>query len=91
MPSLTLTVTPTNPARGQTVQALYQVLDNEGTPPQTVKVDGKGLIGDTEVIVSTVVTVPGTDPLPVTFEVPTCEGLTFTGTSDPAVFEAVVP
>lgn len=91
MATATLTITPAQPARGDTVQARYHVVGNDGTPPRSAQVEGTTTIGDTLVHVATVITIPGTDPLPVKYDTPTCDGLTFAATDDPSLFVAVVP
>ena len=89
--SVTLTVSPTSPAHGATVTAMYSVQGNSPGPGETVTVSGQVTIGGTEYQGSGSFTAPGAPALPEAFAVPTAAGLTFTATSNPAVFTAVVP
>jgi hypothetical protein len=89
--STTLSVTPAAPAHGATVTAVYTVHGNDGTADQAGTVAGSATVGGILYNVSTTMTLPGAPPLPVTYSAPTCPGLTFTATSDPATFTAVVP
>lgn len=89
--AVTLTVSPATPNHGDTVTATYAVTGNDVVPPQSATVNGVATIGGETYNVFTLVTLPGTDALPESFDVPTCDGLTFAATSDPAVFTAVVP
>lgn len=89
--SATLTVSPTAPNHGDTVTATYTVSGNTGSGGGTATVSGDVNVGGVDYQLSTTLTVPGTGPLPVTYSVPTCPGLTFVVTSNPAVFTAVVP
>ena len=86
-----LTVAPSTPDHGDTVTATYTITGNDPIPPTGATVTGEVVVAGTEYDVSTTITLPGT-PAPVPeYEVPTCPGLTFAGTDDPAVFTAVVP
>lgn len=91
----TLSVTPAAPAHGATVTAAYAVTGNTGTSAQQGTVTGTATVGGTAYGVSTTVTLPGTAPLPQSFAVPSCPGLTFAVNlaADPsgATFTAVVP
>lgn len=87
----TLTVTPAAPGHGDTVTATYSVAGNDAGPPQSGMVSGVVTVGGMTLQVSTTVTLPGTPAQPVTYAIPTCPGLTFTATANPAVFTAVVP
>lgn len=97
MATVTLTVDKSTPARGETVTATYTVSGNDGTPagqPQAAELTGDVTVGAETVHVSTVLTLPGTPavpPLAETFSVPTVAGLTFSATSDPRKFTALVP
>jgi hypothetical protein len=97
MATATLSVSPSNPVRGGTVTATYTVSGNNGTPAvpgETVNVTGHAVIGGQSLDVNTSLTLPGTDavpPLTETFAVPTASGLSFTATSNPRVFTALVP
>lgn len=82
---------PNAPASGDTITATYSVTGNDGTPPQSARLDGSVVVGGTNYDVSTTITLPAVAPADVTYEVPTCPGLTFVATADPAVFTAVVP
>ena len=96
MATVTLTVTPSAPARGETVTAEYVVTGNDGTPagaPIATELAGDVTIGTETLHVSTVLTLPGTPavpPLAETFTVPTATGLTFVATSNPRKFTAQV-
>lgn len=91
MATAQLTVSPASPKHGQTVTATYTVTGNDGTPPQTAQVTGKAAIGDQLLDVTVSLTLPGTEPLPETFEVPIYDGLVFHETANPRVFTALVP
>lgn len=90
MAALTLTLTPVAPNHGDTVTATYAVVGNDGTPPQSAQVDGAAKVGDDDLQVSVVITLPGVDAKTEEFWKPTCDGLTFVATSDPKVWTAVV-
>jgi len=89
--SAALTVTPAAPNHGDTVSAVYTVTGNTGSPGQAGTVTGTATVGGVPYGVSTTITLPGTAPLPVSYALPACAGLTFTATADPATFTAVVP
>jgi len=89
--SASLTVTPSAPAHGDTVTATYHVTGNDPVPAHSATIDGDVTVGSQDLAVSTTITLPGTPALPQTFALPTCPGLTFSATADPAVFTAVVP
>jgi hypothetical protein len=89
-----LTVTPSAPAHGAVVTAVYAVTGNNPILPQSVTVSGDANVGGTDFAVSTTITLPGDPAEPVTYAVPTCPGLTFAvSPSDPtgATFTATVP
>lgn len=86
-----LTVTPSEPAHGDTITATYHVTGNDPVPTRSATISGDARIGVQDIAVSTTVMLPGTPALPESFTIPTCPDLTFTATSDPAVFTAVVP
>lgn len=90
--SASLTVTPSAPDHGDTITAVYSVTGNDPVPPSQATVSGRGLVvGSQEFDVNTTITMPGTPAASVGYAIPTCPGLTFTATDDPAVFTAVVP
>ena len=89
--TLTLTITPAAPARGQTVTAAYVVNGNTGTPPTAATVTGQANVGGQTLDVATTLTIPGVDPLPESFAAPTCTGLSFVTNGDRHVWTAVVP
>lgn len=91
MATLTLTLDNDHPAHGDTVTATYTVGGNDGAPARPVTVSGTASIDCQEFTASGVVTLPGTDPLPESFDAPVCDGLTFVATDDPAVWTALVP
>lgn len=94
---VTLAVAPSAPASGAIVTATYNVTGNSGTPagtPVVIPIAGSVEVAGTEYAAAGEVTVPGVaavPPLAVTYGVPTCLGLTFAGTANPAVFTGVVP
>jgi hypothetical protein len=83
----------TAPAHGQIVTFTYSVDGNDPVPPSGATVSGAAVIGGTRYDVSTTMTLPGTPAGSEQFEVPTSDEdtLTFTGTSDPAVFTCTIP
>jgi hypothetical protein len=89
--TVTLTISPIAPAHGATVTATYTVTGNTGTGSTTGTLTGTATIGGVAIPVTGTVTLPATGPLPQTFAVPTCPGLTFKVGSAPNVFTAVVP
>lgn len=89
--TVSLAVSPAEPAHGDTVTATYLVSGNDPVDPKSATVSGLATIGDQTYNVFTLVTLPGTAALPESFEVPVCEGLVFAATEDPKVFAAVVP
>lgn len=92
MVTANLSVTPAAPKPGDTVTATYTVTGNDPGPARQATVNGTVQVGtDPAITVTATVTLPGTPAKPVTYEVPTCPGLTFTPTGDPRVFTAKVP
>jgi hypothetical protein len=89
--SVTLTVNPPAPAHNSTVFATYVVTGNDPVPGGTGSVGGTATIGGAPFSVVTTITLPGSPPLPESFTVPQCPGLTFAATADPHVFTAIVP
>ena len=89
--SASLTVTPSAPDHGDTVTATYAVIGNDPVPPFQASVSGEVVVGGQELDVATTLTMPGAPAKPVSYNVPTCPGLTFASTVDPAVYTAVVP
>jgi hypothetical protein len=88
----TLTVTPAAPDHGDVVTATYAVQGNDATAPKSAVVSGDATVGEQNLEVSTVLTLPGTFALPETFSLPTCPDLTFEADADdPHVFTALVP
>jgi len=91
MATLTLTLSPTAPAHGDTVTATYSVAGNDGVPARPVTVSGTATIDGQEFTASGVVTLPGTDPAPESFAAPTIDGQEFAATDDPHVWTYLVP
>jgi hypothetical protein len=89
--SASLTVTPSSPNHGDTVTAFYSVTGNDPVPPHGASISGQVVVGGQEFDVSTSFTLPGSPAADVTYGVPSCPGLTFAATDDPATFTAVVP
>ncbi len=89
--TVTLSVAPASPNHGDTVTATYAVSGNDPVPGPSATVSGDVTVGGTPFHVTTTITAPGTAALPVSYSVPTCPGLTFSPTANPAVFTAVVP
>lgn len=79
------------PGHGDVVTATYIVTGNDGAPAQDTEADGNANIGGENYPDSAPITLPGTPALPQVFDTPTCLGLTFVPTANPAVFTAVVP
>jgi hypothetical protein len=80
-----------NPGHGDVVTATYVVTGNDGTPATDQAVDGQANVGGTDYEADSALTLPASAALPQTFDTPTCLGLTFVPTANPAVFTAVVP
>jgi hypothetical protein len=89
--SASLIVVPSAPNHGDTVTVTYSVQGNDPVPASQATISGEVVVGGEQFDVSTLVTLPGSPAADVTFAVPTCPGLTFSATDDPAVFTAVVP
>lgn len=89
--SVTLAVTPSAPAHGDTVTAVYTVTGNDPGGTTVGSVTGDAVIGGTDYKVSAVISLPGAAALPESFQVPACPGLAFKATAQPNVFTAVVP
>lgn len=81
----------TAPAHGDVVTATYIVTGNDAVPGQDTEADGNADVGGVDYPVSAPLTLPGSPALAQTFDTPTCLGLVFVPTADPAVFTAVVP
>jgi hypothetical protein len=79
------------PAHGQTITVTYTVTGNEPVDPSTATISGRGVVGGVPYETTQDITIPGTPSAVETFDVPTCQGLSFVSTSDPAVFTAVIP
>lgn len=86
-----INATPQAPDHGDTLTVSYVVTGNDPTPPSSSVVSGQVVVGGNPLSVNTTVTLPGTPAAPVTYDVPQCDGLTFTATDDPDTFTAVVP
>jgi hypothetical protein len=89
--SASLIVAPAAPNHGDTVTAIYAVTGNDPVPGAPLRVSGNVAVGPSEYSVTATITPAGAPPLPVSYVLPSCPGLTFTATGDPAVFIAVVP
>lgn len=79
------------PAHGDVVTATYVVTGNDSAPARDTEAAGNANIGGDNYPDTTPITLPGTPALPQVFDTPTCLGLTFVPTANPAVFTAVVP
>jgi len=79
------------PAHGDTITVIYSVDGNDPLDPSGATIRGQVVVGGTAYNVSTSVTLPGTPAADVTFETPTCDGLTFQQGGSDAEFTAVVP
>jgi hypothetical protein len=86
-----LTVAPDAPNSGDTVTATYAITGNDPVASTSATVSGVATVGGVDYVASTTITLPGVPALPESFAVPTCLGLTFAATADPAVFTALVP
>lgn len=89
--SVALAVSPAAPAHGATVTAAYTVSGNSSGAGAPVSLTGTATVGSSSFPVTASFTLPGAPVLAETFAVPTCPGLTFKATANPAVFTAVVP
>lgn len=89
--SVAMTVSPAVPAHGATVTATYVVTGNTSGPGTPVVVSGSVTVDGTAIPVTASFTLPGAPSAAVTYATPTCPGLTFQPTANPAVFTAVVP
>ena len=76
--------TPNAPDHGDMLTVAYTVTGNDPTAPSTARISGAVVVGGQRLDLSTSVTLPGTPAASVTFEVPECEGLTFTVKPDDA-------
>jgi hypothetical protein len=79
------------PAHGDTLTVTYTVDGNDPLDPTGATISGRVVVGGVGYDVSTAITLPGTPAAAVSYSNPTCPGLTFAATADPAVFTAVVP
>jgi hypothetical protein len=79
------------PQHGDTLTVTYTVDGNDPVDPTGATISGRVVVAGVGYDVSTQVTLPGTPAAQVTYSSPTCPGLTFAATADPAVFTAVVP
>lgn len=83
---------PQAPAHGDTITVSYTVTGNDPVAPQSARIEGRVVVGGVGYDVSTTVTLPGSPPADVSYEVPECPGLTFSvNSADPSVFTATVP
>jgi hypothetical protein len=89
--SCDINAAPSAPNHGDTITVTYSVSGNDPIDPANAVIAGRVVVGGTGYDVSTSVTLPGTPSASVSYDTPTCPELTFTSTSDPAVFTAVVP
>ena len=79
------------PAHGDTITVIYSVDGNDPLDPSSATIQGQVVVGETAYNVTTQVTLPGTPAADVSYEVPTCDGLTFQQGGSDAEFTAVVP
>lgn len=87
-----IAVSPSAPAAGTVVTATYSVSGNAPGPGWTLGFSGTLTVNGTAYDgASGSLTLPGAPAAPVTYQVPSCPGLTFAATKDPAVFTATVP
>lgn len=89
--SVTLVPSSEMPNHGDTLTVTYVVQGNSSGPGTPVTLSGEITVGTTQYPITASLQLPGTPALAETFEVPTCPGLTFQATANPAVFTAVVP
>jgi hypothetical protein len=91
--SVSLTISPTTtPAHGTSVTATYAVSGNTSGAGTPVSVAGTVTVGGQSFPVTGSFTMPGSGAAaPVTYAVPTCPGLAFQATANPAAFTALVP
>lgn len=81
------------PAHGETITVTYSVDGNDPVDPSGATIKGRVVVGGIPQDVSVSVTVPGTPSAFVSYDVPASDNpaiSSFTSTSDPAVFTAVV-
>jgi hypothetical protein len=86
-----LTVDNPTPDHGETITVTYSITGNDDIDPATMTISGSVLVGGQRYEATTTVVIPGTEAADVAYETPTCDGLTFESTSDPAAFTAVIP
>lgn len=89
--SCSINVDNTTPDHGDTITVTYEVDGNDPIDPQGASISGRVVVDGAPYNLSTTMTKPGTPAGAVVYDVPTCPGLTFQATGDPAVFTAVVP
>lgn len=89
--SCDLNVDNSTPDHGDTITVTYSVDGNDPVDPQGATIRGQVVVGGTTYNVSTSVTLPGTPAADVSYETPTCDGLTFSQGGSDAEFTAVVP
>lgn len=86
-----LDASPSAPDHGDTLTVSYSVTGNDPVAPSSARIQGTVVVGGVSYDVTTTVTLPGSPPAAVTYEVPECPGLSFASTADSSVFTAVVP
>jgi hypothetical protein len=79
------------PGHGDTIKFTYVVNGNDTIDPAQDTISGVATIGGQDFVCTTTITLPGTPAASESFAQPTSDKLSFTSTSDPAVFTAVVP
>jgi len=81
------------PGHGDTITFTYTVTGNDTIDPAQDTISGVATIGGQDFVCTTTLTLPGTPAASESFAQPTSESgkLSFSSTSDPAVFTAVVP
>lgn len=87
-----INATPQAPNHGDTITVNYVVTGNDPTAPSSAMISGHVTVGGVGYDVNTSITLPGTPAADVSYDVPTCPGLTFAvDPADPDTFTAVVP
>jgi hypothetical protein len=89
--SCSMNVNNPTPAHGDTIVVTYIVDGNDPVDPTGSTISGGVVVDGVPYNLSASMTKPGTPAAPVVYNAPTCPGLSFQATSDPAVFTSVVP
>lgn len=89
--SCSMSVDDPTPGHGQTITVTYAVDGNDPVDPTGANISGRIVVDGIGYDLTAGLTKPGTPAGQVLYSTPTCPGLTFQATADPAVFTAVMP